>query len=83
MSEATKSAVTVIFAACAVTVGMKIFFAPLAPFIFGFAVAFLSVKSAEKLGFHRSAAKKRISAFISVLIYAMLVGVIARAGRRI
>ena len=62
MSEATKSAVTVIFAACAVTVGMKIFFAPLAPFIFGFAVAFLSVKSAEKLGFHRSAAKKRISA---------------------
>ncbi|GEM_PF-3891514 len=83
MPEATKSAVTVIFAACAVTLGMKIFFAPLAPFIFGFAVAFLSVKSAEKLGFHRSTAKKRISAFISVLIYAILIGIIALAGRMI
>lgn len=83
MAETKKSAVTAILAICAAALGMKIFFAPLAPFIFGFAVAFFSVKGAEKLGFRRNAAKRRMAAIICVLIYAVLVGVIALSGRMI
>lgn len=83
MTKTKKSAVTAVLMVCAVTFGMKIFLPPIAPFAVGFVVAFFSVKSAEKLGFHKSAAKKRMAAFISALIYAMLIGIIALAGRMI